>query len=122
LNVQPLQRPRFCLLVEEQPKVGLDLADALDTAGFFVAGPLTSGQAALDWLARFTPDIAIVDPVLKDGTYAQLFATLQEREIPVVVHSTQGLSEHLLPILGGIWMQRPYVLSDMINLLVGLLP
>lgn len=116
-----LQRPRFCLIVEEEPQVGLDLADVLDTAGFFVAGPLTSGQAALDWLARFTPDIAIVDPMLKDGTYAELLGTLEEREIPVVVHSTQGLSEHCLSILGGIWTQGSYALTDMINLLVGLL-
>jgi len=121
LGVPPLQRPRFCLIVEEEPRAGLDLADALDAAGFFVAGPLTSGQAALEWLARFTPDIAIIDPVLKDGTYAELLGTLQEREIPVVIHSTQGLSEHLLPVFGGIWMQGPYALTDMINRLVGLL-
>ncbi len=57
-------RPPLCIIVEDDPQVGLDLADALDEAGFFVAGPLTSGQSALDWLARFSPDVAVVAPVL----------------------------------------------------------
>src|SRR5215217_4443201 len=36
--MQGLRQPVFCLLVEDNPVVGLDLADALDPSEYYVAG------------------------------------------------------------------------------------
>jgi hypothetical protein len=55
---------------------GLDLADALETAGFFAAGPLTSGQIALGCLARFGSDVVVAAPVLKNGSAEGLISDL----------------------------------------------
>src|SRR5688500_14554999 len=90
----PTRQP-FCLVVEDDPQVGLDLADALEEAGFFVAGPLTSGQSALDWLARFSPDVAVVAPVLKDGIAARLSGEHLKQGGPVHVYPANTLGEGL---------------------------
>ena len=37
MHMQKLLRPMFCLLIEDNPLVGLDLADALDAGGYYVA-------------------------------------------------------------------------------------
>ena len=115
-----LQRTRFCLIIEEDPKAGLDLADALDPHSFFVAGPLTSGQAALDWLGRFTPDVAVIDPVLRDGAYPDLLNRLHDLGVPVIIYSAKGVSEGLLPFVNEIWIQRACGAADLVNMLLGL--
>jgi DNA-binding NarL/FixJ family response regulator len=58
--MQEMLQPVFCLLIEDSPLVGLDLADALGASGYYVAGPFPCGREASDWLTRFTPDVAVV--------------------------------------------------------------
>lgn len=82
-------RPVFCLVVEENPVVGLDLADALDTSGYYVAGPFTSGRVASAWLAQFTPDIAVVDTAISDGQGLGILRELQARAIPYIIYAAQ---------------------------------
>ena len=60
-------RPAFCLIVEDDPVVGLGLADALDPGKWYIAGPFKYGRDVLCWLSRFTPDVAVVDLSLADG-------------------------------------------------------
>src|SRR5215208_4640911 len=82
-------RPVFCLVVEENPVVGLDLADALDASGSYVAGPFTLGRVASAWLAQFTPDVAVVDTALSDGQGIGIIRELQARAIPFIVYAAE---------------------------------
>jgi DNA-binding NtrC family response regulator len=90
-------RPAFCLLIEDDPLVGLDLAEALDAAGFYVAGPFRSGREAARWLERFTPDVAVVDLALSDGPCRDLVRALRARGIPFLVHSGGRRGEGPIP-------------------------
>ncbi|HEX2552914.1 MAG TPA: hypothetical protein VHL98_04380 [Microvirga sp.] len=94
-------RPLFCLVVEDDPRTGLDLADALEAAGCAVAGPFRSGRDAARWLERFTPDVAVVDPALADGLCPALLATLRARGIRVVMHSGDPRTGSPVPARAG---------------------
>jgi len=76
-------RPVFCLIVEADPSSGLDLADAVDRIGWYVAGPFARGREALSWLGRFTPDVAVIGRDLADGSGAELMRELLARGVPV---------------------------------------
>lgn len=76
-------RPVFCLIVEADPSSGLDLADAVDRIGWYVAGPFARGREALSWLGRFTPDVAVIGRDLADGSGAELVRELLARGVPV---------------------------------------
>ncbi len=76
-------RPVFCLIVEADPTGGLDLADAVDRIGWYVAGPFARGREALSWLGRFTPDVAVIGLDLADGSGAELVRELLARGVPV---------------------------------------
>ena len=73
--------------------VGLDLADALDASGYYVAGPFTSGRVASAWLAQFTPDVAVVDIALSDGQWLVIVRELQARAIPCIIYAVQPPDE-----------------------------
>jgi hypothetical protein len=82
LKIVMSPRPRLCLIVEPEPALGLDLADALDSTGCFIAGPFSSSKDALGWLQGFTPDVAFVD-VVEDAASLELVRELQARSISV---------------------------------------
>jgi DNA-binding response OmpR family regulator len=111
----------LCLIVEDDPQVGLDLADALEEAGFFVAGPLTSGQSALDWLARFSPDVAVVAPVLKDGVAGSLIGELHKQGVPVLVYPANTLGEGLRALASASWLNPTSSMGDIIQAVMALL-
>jgi chemotaxis response regulator CheB len=113
-------RPQFCLIIDEDAHVGLDLADALEAQGYFVAGPFTSGREALNWLTRFTPDIAVVGTLVREKVCAALVEALQDRGIPVVLHSADRFAESALPLVTVTWFDKPYLIADLINLLLNL--
>src|SRR3712207_2202566 len=77
----------FCLLVEGNPSVGLSLAETLDAYSHFVAGPFPSQAQACRWLEWFTPDLAILDPALRDEPASPIIVELQARSIPFFFHS-----------------------------------
>lgn len=106
------QRPVFCLILEDNALVGLDLADALGADGYYVAGPFPSGREAHRWLGRFTPDVAIVDLTLTDGRCAEVIGELQARGIPFLIHS--GCSARHSPLEGFIgvpWLEKPVTIE-----------
>jgi DNA-binding NarL/FixJ family response regulator len=77
-------RPWFCLIVEDDPAIGLALADALQGERWFVAGPFTRGRDALNWLDRFSPDVALVGHRLRDGMSEFVIEALTRHGIPIV--------------------------------------
>jgi DNA-binding response OmpR family regulator len=75
------------LACEDQALIGLALERDLEDAGFDIVGPFTSVAAALAWVETSTPDLAVLDYKLQDGSCTALVGVLRERGVPVVIHS-----------------------------------
>jgi DNA-binding NtrC family response regulator len=106
--MQKLLRPVFCLLVEDNPLVGLDLADALDAGGYYVAGPFPCGREASEWLERFTPDVAIVDLTLRDGRCHDVIRELQVRAVPFIIYSGCPVRHRPFDVPPDVpWLEKP---------------
>ncbi|WP_373696789.1 response regulator [Microvirga yunnanensis] len=106
--MQKLLRPVFCLLIEDNPLVGLDLADALDAGGYYVAGPFPCGREACEWLARFTPDVAVVDLTLRDGRCLELVRELRARTIPFIIYSGCPIQQRPSDVPADVpWLEKP---------------
>ena len=75
------------LLLESNPLIALDVASVFEDAGFEVMEVLSSCQEAESWLTKYSPDIAVIDPKLRDGYCDEIARILATRLIPFVVYS-----------------------------------
>lgn len=78
----------FVLLVQTDPIVGLDLADALTDAGYRVSEPAWTAAEAERCLAHRDPALAVIDLATADG--ARLARTLRRRGVPLLVCAERG--------------------------------
>ena len=102
-----MQSPRV-LLVEDEALIALALADDLETAGYGVAGPFYRCSDGLEWLARETPDLAIIDIHLRDGSSASLASVLRDRNVPFIVFSGEKRDGRLTEAYDGAhWLSKP---------------
>lgn len=111
-----------CMIVEDQALIGMSLEAFLEDAGYRVEGPFMSNAQAMQWLASETPDIALLDVMLKDGTSVEIARALKSRGIPFVVYSglpptTLGPSE----LQGMPWLEKPVSRETLAAALDGLL-
>ena len=60
------------LVAEDEAVIAMALADDLEAAGYAVAGAFATCESALQWLKDETPDLAVLDPMLKDGICKEL--------------------------------------------------
>ncbi|MXQ11920.1 response regulator [Microvirga makkahensis] len=79
--------PTRCMIVEDQALIGMSLEASLEDAGFVVEGPFMSKAQALSWLENDTPDIALLDVMIKDGTSVEIARALKSRGVPFAVYS-----------------------------------
>jgi len=97
-----------CMIVEDQALIGMSLEASLEEAGFTVAGPFMSCAQALQWLDHNSPDLAVLDVMIKDGTCLQIARELKKRGVPFAVYS--GLppkAECPLELRGAPWLEKP---------------
>lgn len=69
----PTQKSFTVLVVEDEAIVAHDLKELLESVGYAVAGPVDSGEAAIELAARRTPDLLLMDIQLRgtvDGVAA----------------------------------------------------
>ncbi|KAB0266213.1 response regulator [Microvirga brassicacearum] len=105
-----------CLIVEDQVLIGMSVEAYLEEIGYEVVGPLTSSKAALDWLEENTPDFAILDYALADGSCSNLAAVLKARHVPFVIYSghprslDEGLEMQDVP-----WIEKPAARMEIIK-------
>ena len=82
----PALRGRSILVVEDEMLIGMDIRNALETAGAYVTATTTVRHALIlvehDGLAA-----AIMDHALADGDSTELCARLEARDIPYVSYS-----------------------------------
>jgi DNA-binding response OmpR family regulator len=109
-------RSPLVLLVEDEALIALALTDDLETAGYRVAGPFHRCRDTLDWLERQTPDVAIIDIHLRDGSSVELARMLRDRDVPFIVFSgdkREGRSPDAFD--GARWLSKPVGTRELLD-------
>lgn len=86
---------RHVLIVEDEPFIAFDLADAIEEAGGVVVGPAATVRSALQMIANGRVEAAILDVNLPDGDVGPVIAALASRGVALVVHTGAGLTAEL---------------------------
>jgi len=96
------------MIVEDQALIGLSLEASLEETGFTVVGPFMSCAQALQWLERNSPDLAVLDLMLRDGISLQIASALKSRGVPFVVYSGLPPKAECPPELcDAPWLEKP---------------
>ena len=88
-------RAEIILIVEDEPIIAMDLADAVSELGGGVVGPFATVWEAFASLEHNAISGAILDATLQDRDITPLAAHLIGRDIPIVIHSGTGLPKEL---------------------------
>nr|WP_282438158.1 response regulator [Ensifer adhaerens] len=72
------------MIVEDEFLLAMDLVQALQAAGYEVAGPAPSVRLALETIAGVNPDAAVLDIQLTDGTSFPVARRLVELGLPFI--------------------------------------
>ena len=86
---------RRVLIVEDEPFIAYDLADAIENAGGLVLGPAMSVREALTLIEKDRPEAAILDVNLPDGDVGPVIAALAQKGILLLIHTGAGLTHEL---------------------------
>jgi DNA-binding NtrC family response regulator len=78
------------LIVEDEPFIAWDLAQAVESAGGVVIGPAATVAHALALIQASVLEAAILDVHLPDGHIGPVLESLR-RHVAVVIHSGVGL-------------------------------
>ena len=106
------------MIVEDQALIGMSLEASLEDAGFSVEGPFMSNAQALQWLETETPDIALLDIMIKDGTSVEIARVLKSRGIPFVIYSGLPPNSHAPSELQDVpWLEKPISRETLTNVL-----
>ena len=116
--LQSVNSLRQVLIVENELVIGLDLADSLARIGYAVAGPFGRTREALAWLDANTPDAAILDLTLADGSGIDVARDLRKRGVPFVVFSGASHRDALDRELSQTpWVEKPASLAHVLDAL-----
>jgi DNA-binding response OmpR family regulator len=112
----------WCLVVEDEALIGMALEAFLEDAGFRVAGPFMSNAQALAWLEDHTPDVAVLDVLLKDGPCTSLVRALRRRSIPFAIYSGLRPGSRPPELETVRWMEKPVSREDLTTVLRQIMP
>jgi CheY-like chemotaxis protein len=108
--------PSLSLLAEDEGAISIALEDALADDGYTVAGPFSTCARAQAWLVENTPELALLDVWLSDGSCFELARALRARDVPVFVSAAQ--SDGLPKDLEGVpWLEKPFASEDLMEAL-----
>ena len=114
-------RSPLVLLVEDEALIALALTDDVETAGYDVAGPFHRVRDTLAWLEQHTPDVAIIDIQLRDGSSIDLARVLRERGVPFIVFSGEKRDRRSPDAFeGGRWLSKPVGTRQLLDTLAEL--
>jgi two-component system, response regulator PdtaR len=103
------------LLAEDEALIAAHLNDTLGDAGFDVLGPYATVADAQECMLRETPDVAILDMLLRDGSALTLIENPRLRHIPLVIVSGSSAPETLRRCEGLIWLSKPVAPDDLLD-------
>lgn len=125
-------QPKKILLAEDEPDIRAVAELALESVGGFAVRLCEDGQAALDALPAFAPDLVILDVMMPgmDGptTLAELRKLPQGKEVPVIFMTAKVQQAEIenYKRLGAIGVIAkpfdPMTLADTVRQLCSLLP
>ena len=96
------------LIVEDEAIIALNLQDEMQDSGYSVAGPFTTCADALSWLRSKTPDVAVLDTVLKDGACHEIALDLTRRKVPFLIYSGHPEDRELFSAFQHVrWIEKP---------------
>jgi DNA-binding response OmpR family regulator len=111
------QNSPVVLLVEDGAIIGLALQDDLEENGFRVAGPFTTCATAMNYLKTTSPDAAILDVELGDGTCWALATELAECGIPFMIYSGHQDTMRPTGLKGVVWIAKPAAYRTILDVL-----
>jgi PAS domain S-box-containing protein len=104
--VAPDSRGRI-LIVEDEPLVGMELADALESAGFTVLGPAASNDDAFALILKHGCDGAVLDVNLGRETSEPLALKLAAEGVPFVTLTGYAPDQVPAPFLSSPRLTKP---------------
>jgi CheY-like chemotaxis protein len=112
------------LVLEDEALIAINLQDELQDADYEVAGPFTACSAALEWLQTATPDMAVLDATLNDGSCHSVAVELSRRGVPFLIYSGHQEDRQLLADFHPVaWIEKPVASAVLVQaceqLLVG---
>ena len=112
---------RRVLVVEDEAIIGLSLAELIEDEGCTVCGPFTRSDQAMAWLERETPDVAIVDHMLRDASCIEVVRLLNARGVPFVIYSGSYRRPDMAPeFQSAPWFEKPGRYAELCQTLAGL--
>ena len=109
------------LVVEDEPLVGMELADALENAGFTVLGPVSSNDAAFALVAEQGCDGAVLDVNLGHETSEPLAVKFVKDGVPFVTLTGYAPDQLPAPFLGAPRLTKPVQTEKLVIELAGCL-
>ncbi len=103
------------LIPKDVAAISVALEDAVSDSGY-TAVAFSSNAAALAWLENHTPDLAMLDLVLSDGSTVELARMLRDRGVPTLFLSGhhRALPSDLKDV---IWIEKPVSFEQLIGAL-----
>jgi DNA-binding response OmpR family regulator len=109
------------LLAADEAIQALALQYELEDAGYGVAGPFATCADGMAWLDVEIPDVAVLDTLLKDGSWKDLAAELTRRGVPFVIYSgLQQTMNSTSAFSEGIWVEKPAAFGTLLDALISL--
>jgi len=106
--VDQLGASETVLVAEDESIIAMVIEDELTDAGYTVAGPFATVATALNWLSSDTPDLAVLDTNLRDGSSRSVAVELIRRRVSFVVYSGYRQWMNTAPEFDqGLWIEKP---------------
>jgi len=106
--------PKQLLLVEDDPLVALMLEDYLDACGWKVTGNAENVAVAIEKIAAFPYDAALIDIHLADGeTSEEVLAALQIAGIPYIIMTGGSIKLAETLTAGAQLLLKPFTLPQL---------
>ncbi|BCM21819.1 response regulator [Mesorhizobium sp. J8] len=105
----------IALVLEDEMLIVLDVEAHLAEAGFAVI-VARSCEEADRLLGDLTPNLAIVDVELADGSCNAIAGTLAERDVPFIVHSGTPLDERTDVFRKGHFLLKPASMPKLVEI------
>jgi DNA-binding response OmpR family regulator len=121
--LRPVTMTRTVLVLDDEAWVATSVVDILADFGLRVAGPFRSNATALSYLADHTPDVAILDFNVADGTSGRTAERLIALRTPFLVVSGSTKESSIGPeFRTAVWLEKPFGEAALIAHISRLLP
>ncbi|KRB54974.1 hypothetical protein ASE04_29210 [Rhizobium sp. Root708] len=111
------------LLLEDEAIIAVDVEETLRTRPKVEVVALDTCEEAMVWLESNSPDLAVVDPMLRDGYCHAVAMELVSRSIPFIVHSGYGggAADEQPIFEKGLWVPKPSQPDELLDVVGRLL-